>query len=427
MSDRPLVSIVIPCYNYGKFLEEAIESCLGSTYPHLEILVVNDGSTDPHTIKVLEHLDKPRTTIIHQENKRLPAARNAGIAKARGELILALDADDLIEPTYIEKAVWVMQSHPEVGMVSPWLQNFGDEDWVWRPDPFNFHQLLFGNSIPVASIFRKAAWELAGGYDERMIHGYEDWDFWIALAKHGYLGYQIPEVLFWYRRHGTTMIHGSRERHEELVAQIRENHPELYQEPRLSELAREWGRGHLLVADAAEEPALQWLKALIKPLIPLPIKRLLRGRSEPAVPAHPEPDGLRRSPPGMKLSKQRRVYVYFWQEGDSPELAFLDSLEQHKASPDSLTLITTLPVGHALQGRFSNLSDDVYHLSNYFSNRDGDLAVIERLLASRPLEKVWICQGPQGDELRSRLLRVLSEAQPSLSSILSSESLYHEV
>ena len=117
-SDMPLVSVVIPCYNQASFLKETIESVLKSTYPKIEIIIVNDGSTD-HSLQVALKAASTHQQIdvIDQENSEVAAARNNGIQKAKGELILPLDGDDLIAEDYIEKSVEQFQKDPEVKVV----------------------------------------------------------------------------------------------------------------------------------------------------------------------------------------------------------------------------------------------------------------------------------------------------------------------
>lgn len=234
------VSIIIPCYNYGEFVEEAIDSCLASSYENLEIIVINDGSTDIYTNDLLRKLNKPKTKVIHQQNLGLSAARNNGIKVSKGKYIMVLDADDTIDPTLIEKACTILDENSNVGFVHFWLKHFGDDEKTWTPPPFNFYRLLFKNHITYNSIFRRIAWEKAGGFNETMREGYEDWDFWISVANKGFKGHLIPEYLLNYRRHGHTMLHRSREIHDKLVTQIRNNHPHLYKEEYLDKLKAEW-------------------------------------------------------------------------------------------------------------------------------------------------------------------------------------------
>ncbi|MCM8711962.1 glycosyltransferase family 2 protein [Clostridium sp. SYSU_GA19001] len=226
---KPKVSIIITCYNYGEYLDAAIYSCLKSTCKDIEILVVNDGSTDPYTLKVLNRIRHPKIHIINQANKGLPAARNAGIKQASSEYILPVDADDLISSTLIEKELSILERKTEISVVTHWTRAFGTENWVWRPQPFNIKTLLQENIVCVTSLFRKKAWEDVCGYNEQMNEGYEDWDFWISLAENNCLFYTIPEVLFFYRRHGKTMVHDSDRKREYLINKIKKNHKDLYE------------------------------------------------------------------------------------------------------------------------------------------------------------------------------------------------------
>jgi glycosyltransferase involved in cell wall biosynthesis len=230
---RPLVSVIIPCYNYGNYVEEAIDSVLQQTFQNFEIIVVNDGSTDPVTIEVLKHLKKPKTRVIHQANKGLPEARNEGIRHAKGKYICCLDADDTLEPTYLEKAVALLEANPGIAFAYSWVRLFGDEEKIWYTEPYDLEKLLRYNHISVASVFRYDAWKQVGGYCSEMRQGYEDWEFWIRLGSHGFRGQLIPEALFNHRRHGRTMTHEAQERHQKLVADIARRNQALFANPSL--------------------------------------------------------------------------------------------------------------------------------------------------------------------------------------------------
>ena len=113
----PKVSVVIPCFNHGRYLEEAVSSVLEQTFGDYEIIVVNDGSTDPFTVDLLKNYHPQKTRTLHTENQGLPTARNTGIAAATGDYILPLDADDKIGSEYLEQAVRVMDEQPNIGIV----------------------------------------------------------------------------------------------------------------------------------------------------------------------------------------------------------------------------------------------------------------------------------------------------------------------
>lgn len=233
------VSIITPCYNYGCFLDDAVRSIHQSTVeiPLAQIIIVNDGSTDKSTLDVLNSYRLKGFNIIAQVNKGLPAARNTGISAAETDYLLPLDADDMIAPTFIEKAFWVLQTRDEIGFVCSWLKHFGDETWVWKPSYSPF-RLLFENIVTVTSLIRKKAWDSVGGYDEKMKEGYEDWDFWLKLVEAKWQGYQIPEILFYYRRHGKTMLHISNKNRTNIIKQLRENHPSLFDKEKIAHLKK---------------------------------------------------------------------------------------------------------------------------------------------------------------------------------------------
>lgn len=221
------VSVVIPCFNHGQYLEEAILSAKESTYRDIEIIVVNDGSTDPITVNIIKELEHKHTDVkfIHQRNKGLPGARNAGIRVATGTYIVPLDADDLIAPTFIEKAMWVFMRKPEISIVYCLVQLFGKENYIWHTREYDLNYLNYENFIPATAMYSKRTWSEVGGYNESFTKGYEDWEFWLNLGNHGHIGYRIDEVLFYYRKHSVSMLQGSNERRSEIIKEIRELYP----------------------------------------------------------------------------------------------------------------------------------------------------------------------------------------------------------
>lgn len=230
-STSPLVSVVIPCYNMGEFVMETVDSVLKQTYQNIEIIVVNDGSTDKGTVNVLSKINDPKIQVIHTENQGLPAARNNGIKIAKGEYVLPLDADDMIESTYIEKAVRVLEKNPKVGFVTPWIKAFGIVEWMAERPKFDLVQSLAENMTCVASLIRKTCLDEIGGYDEKMRGGYEDWDLWIRIGAKGWEGEVVPEPLFLYRQRPDSMVRTSNkaDNRAKLIRQLISNNRELYE------------------------------------------------------------------------------------------------------------------------------------------------------------------------------------------------------
>ncbi len=210
--DRPLVTVGIPCYNYGRYLQEAIDSVLASTFRDFEIIVVNDGSTDAETLRVLAGLETAppagiRFQVVHQPNQGLAASRNKGAALGRGKYVISLDADDRIAPTYLEKTLWVLEHHPQYAFCYSLVQMFGAEESVWKTEPFSLERALRYNHVPTGAVFRREAWVEAGGFRDEL-YGQDDWNFWITLGARGWEGCLIDEPLFHYRKHAASMWSG---------------------------------------------------------------------------------------------------------------------------------------------------------------------------------------------------------------------------
>lgn len=205
----PKASIVIPCYNMGDFVSEALDSVL--SYPDqksIEIIVVNDGSNDNgYTKKVLENYNYSGVKIIHQENKRLGNARNTGINAAEAPFIIPLDSDNKLRHIYIDKGIEFLINNPKVCMVYSDNQQFGEFKQEVKVGPFNAAKLIIKNYIDACVVLRKSAWESVGGYDENMpVMGYEDWDLNLRLFAKGWLFNYLEEIGFDYRVRENSML-----------------------------------------------------------------------------------------------------------------------------------------------------------------------------------------------------------------------------
>lgn len=236
--EDPDTTIVIPCFNQGEYLDEAIMSVLEQTDPSFEIVVVDDGSTDPVTVEILDNLKWPRTHVLRQANLGLPAARNAGISAGRGRFVVPLDADDALEPDYLSVLKTALVGSPDVGYVHCNGRYFGDMDAYWITRPFNPYQLLLSNSVLGCVLLRRDAWEAVGGYDESMVEGNEDWDLWLRLLETGWDQIKVPQPLFRYRRVGTSMSISTLARLEDARIELAHQHGDLYGTARA--LKRDW-------------------------------------------------------------------------------------------------------------------------------------------------------------------------------------------
>lgn len=197
-TEGPLVSVVTPFYNRADTMPETVRSVLNQTFQDFEYIVVDDGSPQQDSRNYLRRLKHPKIQVIHQENQGVAVARNTGVAQAKGKYVVCLDSDDILEPTFIEKAVIAMEQNPDAGFVTFDTQMFGEinEPFIYPPE-HNSLNMLKDNYVITAALFRREAWHAAGGYKSGI--GYEDWEFWVNITEHGYLGLHIPDKLFRYR------------------------------------------------------------------------------------------------------------------------------------------------------------------------------------------------------------------------------------
>lgn len=203
---NPILSIVIPCFNHGQYLRDALES-IPKLEHEIEIIIVNDGSTDPFTIEILKTLSTEGYKILNQANQGLGKTRNNGIKIAKGKYILPLDADNKLFPAYLSKGVEYLEGHAEIAVLYADAVYFGDKEGYVSVPEFNLHQLITGNFIDACAVFRKSAWELVDGYDEHMpFMGVEDWEFWLNLSFHGVKFHHLAEPGYYYRVVNDSMI-----------------------------------------------------------------------------------------------------------------------------------------------------------------------------------------------------------------------------
>ena len=197
---KVVLSVIIPCYNDGKYLIEAIESIKDYEGIKYEIIIINDGSTDKKTLKIFGDLKRAGCFVINQKHKGPSSARNNGVRKARGKYILFLDSDDKINSDLIKKGINILNKNKEIGVVYSDFKFFWEEDRIMKLPDFDYTLLLFANYISVSTIIRKKVFIDVNGFDENLDKlAWEDWVFWIDVYKKGWKFYHIPEILFYYR------------------------------------------------------------------------------------------------------------------------------------------------------------------------------------------------------------------------------------
>jgi glycosyltransferase involved in cell wall biosynthesis len=231
------VSIVTPYFNTEAFFVETFVSLQAQTLQNWEWVIVDDGSSDDESVVRLNNLARmdQRIQVIRQENAGPAAARNRSFSATSGRYICLLDSDDMIEPTYLEKCVWFLESNPEFAFCNSYSIVFGDEQYLWTTGFERNKEHLVANSGPPISVIRRQAFLESGGFDPSIRFGHEDWDFWLAMAKAGHWGFTIREFLQWYRKRGNGRFEqimrseAVNEQFEELMrsryASLKENFP----------------------------------------------------------------------------------------------------------------------------------------------------------------------------------------------------------
>ncbi len=236
----PDVTVVIPVHDDADFLEEALASIYEQTHTSWEIIVVDDGSSDPAVVAFLDSLERPRLRLHRQENSGLPGARNAGMKLGRGEFFIPLDSDDELAPEFMARLLAVMRQDPEAGFAHCLARLHGDIDAVWIPRPYNPYWQLFENAVVGCVLMRAAAWESVGGYDETMISGNEDWELWLRLTAAGWGQTRVEEPLFRYRKHGVSMSVTTESRFEQGRRMVRDRNQPLYEKETMKEARLRW-------------------------------------------------------------------------------------------------------------------------------------------------------------------------------------------
>jgi glycogen synthase len=258
------VAVVIPCFNDGATLSEAVRSAQAQNRID-DLVIVDDGSTDADTLAVFRSLEADGVKVVHRDNGGLGAARMTGVHATSSDYVFCLDADDRLLPGALAALAAALDLDTEVALSWGSYSLFGERSWRQQTaqslDPW---QISYQNDIPASVMLRRSALLATDGWELRC--GYEDWDLLMSLAERGMRGIRVPVVVYEYRQHGPRMLGESASRHGEIYALLRSRHPELFATRR-----RAWRR-----SDAP------WALRLTLPVIfALPIganrRRLLAG------------------------------------------------------------------------------------------------------------------------------------------------------
>lgn len=281
-SDPPRALFVIPCYNHGAFVGEAVASALAQCDTDARVVVIDDGSDDgvtPAACDACRERAPERVRVIHQANAGLPAARNAGMRACADDdhgWFVFLDADDTLDPGFtgaLHRAIEDAEAQDAGGAPVSHAYCFervivpGSEAFVWRTPAWDADLLMLTNLHPVTALVRREAVERVGLFDASFREGYEDWELWIRLALAGWRGVRVREALFHWRRHGegTSLVESAVRRHDELYARIIDRHRSAYAE-RAERLLKLWNH----IARGGDS---NWLDETLRPIAPQGLER----------------------------------------------------------------------------------------------------------------------------------------------------------
>lgn len=270
-SDNPQVSIIIPCYNHGEYLEEALNSIVVSDKRGIsEVVIVNDGSTDLFTLSVLEELSKQGWKVIHQPNQGLAAARNTGIFNTSAPFVLPLDADNKLMEGYLTNGLDLLKRTEAAAVYGDALY-FGDKNGVWKNKSFKVQNLLLENHVDACALIRRESLLKVGGYSLGMpSNGYEDWDLWLKMVAQGYTLAYLSEPCFEYRVLKNSMVKSlnkNRQKSNELLDYIHQ---------KFDTLLSPEGLELFILSQFKKNPLAYVLKLLLKSYCPKIYENLYR-------------------------------------------------------------------------------------------------------------------------------------------------------
>lgn len=346
------VSIITPYFNTETFFIETFLSLQAQSLQNWEWVIVDDGSTDQESVNRLAEIAEKddRIKIIRQTNAGPGAARNTGFRNATGRYICLLDSDDMVEPTYLEKCVWFLDSNPEFAFCNTYSVVFGEQEYLWTTGFERGKAHLQANSGPPISVIRRSAYADCGGFDESIRFGHEDWDFWLAMAKAGHWGYTIPEYLQWYRKR-------SNGRFEQIMQSDDVN----------NEFEKTMLRKYDGLHKHFPEPSRRHL---------LPYETI-------------EINALVNNPLAGNPSGRRILFAIPWMVTGGADRVNLDLIEGLTNQGHDITVCATLATDHSWEHQFSKFTPDIFVLPNILHASDYP-RFLAYLIQSRQIDTVVI-------------------------------------
>ncbi|MCL6540388.1 MAG: glycosyltransferase [Roseiflexus sp.] len=354
------MSIITPFFNTRDVFHETARSVLGQSLQQWEWIIVNDGSTNEESLKVLDSYRTidPRIRVIDlPENRGVSAARNIAIRSACSDFIFNIDSDDLIEPTAIEKHLWFLLSYPQFSFANSFIVGFGHQHYLWNSGFHDAERYLSENQSNPNGIFRRSLFFEVGFFEESTRLGLEDWEFWVKCANNGLWGGTIPEYLIWYRRrpdHSEKWPNWDKGRNQQFFREyLRKTYSKL------------WINGMIRVHKHNQSPY-----DVVSNDIPL--ENLLEG------------------------SRKRILMVVPWLELGGADKFNLDLLRELVLYHNfEVSIVTTLPSTHRWFHEFSRYTPDIFVLDHFLHTSDYP-RFIRYLIRSRQIDTVMIANSEFG-------------------------------
>ncbi|MCX7176981.1 MAG: glycosyltransferase [Proteobacteria bacterium] len=359
--ERIDVSIVTPYYNTQELFVETFVSVLAQSLQNWEWVIVDDGSPDQESVDRLAKIavKDDRIKIVRQENAGTAAARNTGFRHSKGRYICLLDHDDMLEPTYLEKCVWFLDSNPEFAFCNSYSVVFGTQEFLWTTGYERGKAFLQANSGPPISVVRRTAYAECGGFDESIRVLYEDWDFWLSMAKAGHWGYTIREFLQWYRKLGSG-------RYEQILQSGYVN----------DEFAQVMQKKYAGIDKCFPEPARRHA---------MPYEGIETG----VFVTNP----LTRNPIGRRV-----MFIVPWMVAGGADRVNLELIEGLVAQGHDITVCATLLADHLWEHEFSRFTPDIFVLPNFLHVSDYP-RFLAYLIQSRQIDTVVIAGSTIGYQM----------------------------
>jgi glycosyltransferase involved in cell wall biosynthesis len=366
------VSVITPYYNTEELFVETFVSLQAQSLQNWEWVIVDDGSTDEESVKRLANVaaKDERIRVIRQTNAGPGAARNNSFRHTSGRYVCLLDSDDMVEPTYLEKCVWFLDSNPEFAFCNACSVVFGDQEYLWMTGFERGKAHVQANSGPPISVIRRAAYEDCGGFDESIRFGHEDWDFWLSMAKAGHWGYTIREFLQWYRKRGDG-------RFEQIMRSGNAN----------DEFERMMHRKYQGLDKSFPEPVRRF---------PLPYETIETNYKVSNV--------LAANPSGRRI-----MFILPWMTTGGADRVNLDLIEGLTGKGHDITICATLSADHCWEHQFSRFTPDIFVLPNFLHVSDYP-RFLAYLIQSRKIDTVVIT----GSTIGYHLLPYLRAVSPGV-------------